>query len=424
MLNALALKDEQMGGLAEVLALCRRHILLLHGANLLDDQRIVALHAVVVDVEQILFVDEHATEVDSQHKAQVAGVAVYLYILDVANLVALSVNGAEATANLLVLKQQRVVGFVDVVGLEEVHVLIATQLAEAAEGDISLVACQTGDVCIRANNDDVVWATAVILLTACGVVGVVRTIEGTHHLHDEQAFLLHLALEHGIRHALCLGKHLLRVHTHHLLRGVDHIGDENRELVLTGLVEQLLEDGFEVGRRSIANALRGFKDIRVADELRIATRIGIDFGVHNIDAVVVATAGQLVQHTHNGGLERTVATGSIVGNHRAGTLQIEVHAERTTTGLDINLLRRTTILKEVLDVVLHLVDVEFAIFVEVLEVRFLPIEELYNLLPFRSIDDLVLIGNVEQHAIQLLLFATATGNEQHTGEECHEQGFQ
>ena len=146
MLDALALKDEQMGSLAEMLTLCRRHILLLYGANLLDDQRIVALHAVVVDVEQILFVDEHATEVDSQHEAQVAGVAVYLYIFDVANLVALSVNGAEAAANLLVLEQQRVVGFVDVVGLEEVHVLIATQLAEAAEGDISLVACQTGDV--------------------------------------------------------------------------------------------------------------------------------------------------------------------------------------------------------------------------------------------------------------------------------------
>ena len=223
---------------------------------------------------------------------------------------------------------------------------------------------------------------------------------------------------------MCLGKHLLRVHAHHLLRGVDHIGDENRELVLTSLVEQLLEDGFEVGRRSIADALRGFEDIRIADKLRVATRIGIDFGVHNIDAVVVATARQLVQHTHNGGLERAVATGSIVGNHRAGALQVEVHAKCTTTGLDINLLRRATILKEVLDVVLHLVDVEFAIFEEVLEVRLLPIEELYNLLPFRSIDDLVLIGNVEQHAIQLLLFATATGNEQHTGEECHEQGFQ
>ena len=395
MLDALALQDEQVRCLAQVLALRRRHILLLHRPDLLDHQRVVALHAVVVDVQQILLVDEHTAQVHRQHQPQVAAVAVHLHILDIAYLVALTVHRAEAAANLVALQQQRVVGLIDVVGLEEIHILIAAQLAETAEGHIRLVTRQAGDVLVRAHHHDVVRPTTVILHSAGGVIRVVGTVVRTLHLHHQQTFLLHLALEHRIRHALRFRKHLLRVHAHHLLRRVDHVRHENRQLVGSRLVEQLLEDRRKVRRRGIADTLRSLEDIRVADELRETLRIGVDLRVHHVDVVVVATARQLVQHTHDGSLERAVATGGIIRHHRPRALQVEVHAQRAATRLDVDLLRRTAALEEVTDVLLHRVDVQLPVLIEVLEVRLLAVEELRDLFPLRSINHLVLVGNVE-----------------------------
>ena len=248
MLDALTFEHEQVGGLAQMLTLGGCRVFLLHGADFLDDERVVGLHVVVPDVEQILFVDEHSAQIDSQHEAQVARIAVHLHVFDALDLVALPVDGTESAANLLVVEQKRIIGLIDVVGLEKIHVFIAAQLAEVAEGHVVVVARQAHDVLVRAYDHDVVWSASHVIL-ACGrVVAVVGAAVGALHLHDEHSLVLHLALEHGVGHALCLGKHFLRVHARHLLRGVNHVGDENRDVVAPRFVEELLEDGGEIGR--------------------------------------------------------------------------------------------------------------------------------------------------------------------------------
>ena len=418
-LDALALEDEEMSSLAQMLALGRRDFLLVYRAYLLDGQRVVALHAVVLRVQQVLLVDEHAAQVDGQCQSEVARVAVGLHVLDVAYLVALPMHGTEAAANLLVVEQQRVVGLVDVVGLEEIHVLIAAQLAETAEGHVAVVARQARYVLVGAYDHDVVRATAAVLLAAGSVVGIVGTVVGALHLHHQQALLLHLGLEDSVGHALRFGEHLLRVDAHHLLRRVNHIGDEDGELVRARLVEQLLEDGGKVGRRSVADALCGLEDIGVADELREALRIGINLGVDDVDAVVVARAGQLIQHTHDGSLERAVATGGVVGHHRARALQVEADAQRLATCLDVDFLRRAAALEEVFDVVFHFLNVQLAVLVEVLEVSLLTIQKLHNLLPLASVDHLVAVGHFQQQAVQFLPLAASAGCQQQAHQCCH-----
>ena len=75
-------------------------------------------------------------------------------------------NWTEATAYLLVVEQQRVVRFIDAIGPEKVHILIAAQVAETAEGHVAFVASQPGHVAVGPYNDDVVGTAAVVLLTA------------------------------------------------------------------------------------------------------------------------------------------------------------------------------------------------------------------------------------------------------------------
>ena len=167
------------------------------------------LHLVVVHIGEILLVNEHSSEIDSQCQTQVARVAVNLEVLDILDLVALPMTSPETTANHIALEQQRVVRFVNVVGLKKVHVLVAFHVGELAERSIVGVACQTGDVLVGSYNHDVVRTTARIGLSARGVVGVIGSAVGAVHLHYEHTLVFHLALEDGVGHPLRLGKHLL-----------------------------------------------------------------------------------------------------------------------------------------------------------------------------------------------------------------------
>jgi len=85
-----------------------------------------------------------------------------------------------------------------------------------------------------------------------------------------------------------------------------------------------------------------------------------------------------------------------------------------------NLLAGAPVLKEVGDIVFHIIHVQLAVVVKILEMRFVAVQVVGYLLPVMAVDGLVLVGQLQQKLVEVFLRpVAATGDRQRKGQECN-----
>ena len=204
-------------------------------------------------------------------------------------------------------------------------------------------------------------------------------------------------------------KHLLRIDTRHVLGRINHVGHQDTQLVILGIVEDFVEDGSEISKARVTDSFGGLEDVAVFHKLVEPFWISVYRVIYHINLMIRIVSWQIVQHLNNGCLERTITGWRVVGNHRTRTLKIKIHFERLNRhAREVDFLGITAMIEKFFNVFAHLICVKFSPIIELWEVCFLSIQIVFEGHPVIVVDGVICSRQLHEQMIQIFFGSVAT----------------